>query len=139
MANPVVIDCALFASGTDAIGLRAMTDTDALYTSSDATTDLFAIGGVAINTQGCDYATATGTINPNTGDRAVVDALAYPARHANDIDGAAGIHHTLAMLDARYASITPSTIWVPLSNGDPVNPSLIFDAEGACIMVEVTL
>ena len=32
---------------------------------------------------------------PLQGDRAVWDALAYPTRHANDIDVSAGLHHTI--------------------------------------------
>ena len=32
---------------------------------------------------------------PLLGDRSARDALNYPSKHANDIDNAAGIHHTL--------------------------------------------
>ncbi len=44
----------------------------------------------------------TGTIEPVQSDRAVFDALHYQLRHANDIDDAAGVHHTQSALDALY-------------------------------------
>lgn len=41
---------------------------------------------------------------PTPGDRSATDALAYPTRHANDIDN--GIHWTLTRLQELFAAVT---------------------------------
>lgn len=121
MANPLIIDCTGLASGTGAIGLNAVIDTDVVGSIFDETVGLVAGAGATINAQGCEFAASSGTINPPQGDRAVWDAAAYAARHTNDADTATtSIHHTLgtgadqAAAGNHSHSITPGSM--PLTN-----------------------
>jgi hypothetical protein len=63
---------------------------------SGTTYDLNA-GSGSIRVNGCQYdpTKTSGTITSLAGDRAALDAAAYPTLHTNDADTAAGIHHTL--------------------------------------------
>jgi hypothetical protein len=117
MANPLVIDCTGLASGTGAIGLRAVIDTDALFCAFNETTGLAAVSST-INVYGCEFSASSGTLNPPAGDRAVFDAAAYQARHANDID--AGIHWTAAQLAATYLSKVLTSAHILVGNGSNV-------------------
>lgn len=110
MANPLIIGGRLTASGTGAIGIYCSGDTTIAHVDSiTATTSISVVSGataLVIGNQFDPTATAgAGTVEYQYGDRAVWDALNYQAKHANDIDNAAGIHWTKAELDSIYLAI----------------------------------
>ena len=97
--QPLIIDCVLVATGTDAIGVDVTgsatlahnliaADTAEVRVRANSQADVIGNEYVTVDVQG------NGVLNPIAGDRAVFDALDYQARHTNDIDNATGIHHT---------------------------------------------
>jgi hypothetical protein len=89
------------ATGTGAADVSV--EGGAIILDADLDTISIAASGIAY-VRDVAYTTESGAgeIEPMQADRGAWDALAYQARHANDIDNAAGIHHTLTGLDAIY-------------------------------------
>lgn len=92
---PLVRNCILISTGT--IGVVVNGKGVLIDNQFDASTNI-SVNAAAIayvlNVEDVTYGGA-GTVEPLSGDRSVWDALGYQARHANDIDEAAGVHHTL--------------------------------------------
>ena len=102
---PLIQDCVLII-GDDTVGFEITGTALIVNNLTDAPTKIYVnAGGTAyvLDDRGNVYG-GSGTVEPLASDRAVWDALGFADRHANDIDVAAGIHHTQAALDARYSS-----------------------------------
>lgn len=111
MSDPLCLDCILTASGTASSAVRVngiVRLVDNIL--SGGTQDILVQTGSTAQVEGNVLAASTlegtGAIVPYYGDRSAFDALSYQARHANDIDDVAGIHHTFSAIDARYISTT---------------------------------
>lgn len=129
MANTRVINCIVEATGTSAYGVSLSLNTDLIgNVLSGATSDLAVISGATVNVYGNQYATTSisGTLNALAGDRAVFNALAYQARHADDIDNVAGIHWTKTELDSLYGSGSLDTTYLRLdTTNNPLTGNLL--------------
>lgn len=92
---PLVRNCVLISTGT--IGLEVSGKAALVDNQIEASTQVLVnASSVAyvLNDEGTTYSGA-GTVEPIAGDRSAWDALDYAARHTNDADNVAGIHHTL--------------------------------------------
>lgn len=94
-------------SAPNAIGIKV--EAEALIINSRArgdASDLTLAANATVHLDDLDYRTSSlgsgAVVEPLAGDRSVYDALAYQARHTNDVDDAAGIHHTQAALNQIY-------------------------------------
>ena len=102
---PLIQDCVLIIANGDTVGFEITGVAMVVNCLTDAPTKIYVnAGGLAyvLDDRGNSYG-GPGNVEPLASDRAAWDALAFQTRHANDIDAAAGVHHTQAALDARYA------------------------------------
>ncbi len=95
-----IVNCRnLGASGAGAVALRVANIAYAINVRATADTGVQVDDGGILRTSGLQYPNATltgsGALIPLFGDRAVYDAVDYQLSHANDIDTADGIHHSL--------------------------------------------
>lgn len=110
---PVIRDCILISLGT--IGVEVTSEAVLINNQIDAPTNIKVnAGSVAyvLSDEAVTYdVSGGGAINPLASDRAAWDALAYPTRHANDVDDEAGIHHSFGIMDTRYTTILETQIF----------------------------
>jgi hypothetical protein len=114
VSRPALLNCMLIARGNGSSAVRVSDAALVGYCMLHGDTqDLLVQDGAVAQVQSNVFSQVTlvgsGAIDPLVGDRAVLDAADYPARHANDSDTAGGLHHTLTALDDRYLQTIGST------------------------------
>jgi hypothetical protein len=125
MTSPLITSTRATANGTNGIGIRISADAIIHNTTARGTvSDLTLQAAAALLADNIDYTTSTlgagATIEPLAGDRSVYDALDYQARHANDINDASGIHHTITALDVIYLHKALTSAHIFVGNGSNV-------------------
>lgn len=106
---PLIFDCVLSATGTAASAIR-VTDTARIVSCvlDGEVQDILVLDGATAQVSGNEFDVSTlqgsGVLEPLQGDRSAWDALDYAARHTNDTDSAAGIHHSWDYLSSIFVA-----------------------------------